>query len=384
MRLFFERTLRILDKSEDITFICAGVGVTFKTDEKLFAGWTKYYFAEYFEQSDKIVLNNKVYATGNGKIFQTAKKITSIFKCDANINTFKIDANLDFICCKNELPSKDEFTYYFLDKQKKCVLIIVSLNYIEAKYIPMRVIRALISLLLANKGWFYFHSACLVYKGFGIGIIGNKLAGKTTCIMNLMYKNGYNLLSNDKIALEKKDGVVNAQGFPIAIGVRIGTIRLFSILRQTTQNTEYFNPDTTIKKYRHLTHFQLKDIDKKIFFLPKEIVSVFNVSIVPTAPIRLLLIPQYDNTLHKPKLIKLSQQKTKAILQNQYLPNICPEQNFIEKFIGLDKRKLKVKYNTFIENAQHTIPCYKLIHNESTNKESACLVQNLIDKLFAA
>ena len=79
-------------------------------------------------------------------------------------------------------------------------------------------------LLLIEKGWLPFHSAACIWNDTGICILGDKFAGKTSTLVNLLTRPGARFVSNDNLFLRDGGTFLEGCGFPNNAGLRIGIL----------------------------------------------------------------------------------------------------------------------------------------------------------------
>ena len=68
----------------------------------------------------------------------------------------------------------------------------------------MQILRALSKWLLLEQGWIPLHSACAAKNGRTICVTGGKASGKTSTLLNLLARNGCDLVAVDKFLI--RDG----------------------------------------------------------------------------------------------------------------------------------------------------------------------------------
>lgn len=75
-----------------------------------------------------------------------------------------------------------------------------------------------------NEGTVILHASCAFRNGAAYLITGPKGSGKTTTIMELVHRFGYQIMSGDKTFLFEKNGVLMASGWPDYPHIGIGTL----------------------------------------------------------------------------------------------------------------------------------------------------------------
>ncbi len=190
--------------------------------------------------------------------------------------------------------------------------------------------------LLQLDGYTIIHGACIAKDNKAIIISGNKRAGKTTTMLNLL-KRGYNYVSNDRIAIKRINDTIVAIGIPFSMGI---------IKSDITAN---INPD----------EFKIdKDGDKeKIYVENYQIPKVLNVNIQPTAIVKSIIVPSYDQNT-KSLNISVLDNPIAYLGDNIMTDNSIPE----DKSFLNDIFKVDYKSCDYID----LIPTYLVIQNKYT------------------
>lgn len=177
----------------------------------------------------------------------------------------------------------------------------------EKKYYIYRFIRKLFLILELSKGKKILHSGCVEYGGNGIAIMGNKFAGKTTTIINLIKDENFSYVSNDKVVLEISEGSLYATGIPIAMGIRLGTL-----IKAMGLNSEIL---PSMKSDNQNIDF----CDQKKYIQSWNIESFFRTHITKKVKLRMFLIPRYEKDITRLVVNKISEHEMKDYIYSQFL-----------------------------------------------------------------
>lgn len=112
---------------------------------------------------------------------------------------------------------------FLVDKERKILQV---LEPIDMKWLPQILTRLTRDALrnLAYHKMHYLHGAFVVYKDYGVCILGEKRGGKTTSILNILSSDESAFISNDDVSVAYNDGTWEAFGWPRSISVRKDSI----------------------------------------------------------------------------------------------------------------------------------------------------------------
>ena len=240
--------------------------------------------------------------------------------------------------------------------------------------VVMRAIRSTIIRGIQESGCRFLHASAVSRGPKCVLIAGDKFAGKTTTMTQLLLR-GCDFLSNDKVAVSVVGTKLRAQGFPIAAGIRRGTClwlaeRGYSHLHElaTAQRdvfvappSEEFNPD-----------------DARIRVHPEDLARAFGVGIAGECEIACIVVQSF--TPEGPAGIRrLDSRSIKVALERMWLNDwsaILPEHDFMSALeptnttVG-DRHSGKWPTN---------VPVYQVGQSLLDGSLSADLVMGIIDK----
>ncbi|MBV8687175.1 MAG: hypothetical protein JOZ90_15035 [Alphaproteobacteria bacterium] len=133
-----------------------------------------------------------------------------------------------------------------------------------------RLVRNRLSSDWSLAGGAYLHAGCVTIGGVGVVILGDKFAGKTTQICELVSR-GARFTSNDRIFLFPNGRVV---GLPVSVNIRPGTLERYDSLR-AWRSAGLPNP--------HRVGMNVPDSDVSLSVA--QFADAFRATISPTAPL---------------------------------------------------------------------------------------------------
>ncbi len=377
------------ETGEAVSFACSGVAVTFKTNIKGVLDWLLSYFHGYFFPCRAIPSDAAVYAIISKQCFDIVLRSGCMERLALDENgsaIVQVTSNVDLVLqlCGEDAPGV--FSATFLDRERRDVLIVLPEDFAGMERIPMRVVRAFIILLLAEKGWSYVHCGCLVSNGIGIGLVGPKGAGKTTTLLNVLLGNKYGFLANDKVAMQAKGAGIEVLGFPIASGVRVGTLLALPRLRSSLvgpvdRGKERCGGETDDWMHQLPRLQDEKESVRRVHVTPVELCARLNVKVVPNTLLRVLIEPRYELGRERPHLTEMSSAQARRCLQRQYLTTLTERQAFLDSLVTIDKAQMQRRFSALVDHMQRSVVFYRLYQSEKTNDQVLELCQEVINRL---
>lgn len=221
---------------------------------------------------------------------------------------------------------------------------------------------SIFGLFFEQKGYLYFHAACVDKCSNGIAIIGERNSGKTT-LLNILLQNGFNFVSNSHLGIKTFDNNLVGLGSPSRIGIRLGTLK--TVLNNTTlqaiiRGTE-FKHKFDINDIKHnLSFYESRKFNIKI----NELKEIYNINLINKTNIKFILIPVYMPELQHIQIKSLNkEEKIETLLKSvrkgsydtiRYMDNL-----FINKHNSLSR----------LTNIANNVPVYKIFQNEKNINE---------------
>lgn len=210
------------------------------------------------------------------------------------------------------------------------------------------IIRDVIQKTFENSGGVFFHAASVINPktGKSIVLLGDKGAGKTTILLELLAKYKYEKHCLDRIFFKKNENIIDSYQWPTLFNVGIGSLSRYEDLK-------YLVPDKYNRDYCFNDFWQ---IEEKVTIEPKDLKYSFG---KPIAEVEMLIFPYRD--LKKPTRIrKLEKNEILSELEKScFSPN---DPNFIDwhKFVINDVGEILNNCKRVKELISKYIPSYSI------------------------
>ena len=235
---------------------------------------------------------------------------------------------------------------------------------------PFRQLRAWLVLEHRRRHWHFLHASAAAHLDRGVVVIGDKFAGKTSTLLWLLASGGFDLVANDQVAWREVGQLWKITGFPIAAGVRAGTLACFPQLRGSCADLI----DPGLRDEIDGSVSTLRWSDRKISLPPQRLASHFSSQVRIDVDLAMVLVPRYDATASRAWLERVPRAEAAALLQRcslDSLHSILPLQRFLE-FL---EPSFSDTSREAIGRLSDSVPVYGLVQNERTGDESAMLVR---------
>ncbi len=250
-----------------------------------------------------------------------------------------------------------------------------------------RSLRNMMKLLLIDKGWLPFHSAACTWNGIGICILGNKFAGKTSTLVNLLAQSGARFVSNDNLFLRDGGKHLEGCGFPNNAGLRIGTLLAHpGLVHWIEKTTDSFHPRMDAARFRHIvattSSDDLRSSPEKIVLLSTELAECLDVPIEHVAAIELFLVVQFDPSLERSRLAPITDpRQIREYLAANFRSLSKEKLDFLQSFFDFDDNTLQAAFDVLLEKFTSRVVVQELHQNANTNQHSAELVERLTQQM---
>lgn len=273
--------------------------------------------------------------------------------------------------------------YALLDARSALVALVLPPGHARFSSMSVvRVVRAMILLALREAGWGYLHAACVSIgaggggatagPGTGIALTGAKFAGKTTLALHLLAADaGWQLVSNDKLAVRVTPDGVRGRGFPIRMGIRAGSLqslgrRTEAALRQAARGGagRDAGPEGAALG------------PERIHVRPQDVAVHFATTVVPEASVRLIVEPHHNPRATRPRLVRLDRREALHLLATQYLPDltaVAERQSFLEA-LRPGGRLPAQEISALAQQLVEAVPVYRLHHDRRANRHAVALL----------
>ena len=374
---------RIQDQGHRTSLTFAGVTTAYQSDESATSEWIRRFFEGYFLPSDTPEPDATVYSTADAGLFALLQTYASQQPTPALGKNQYVDVpftdDVALIQAKATKVTPEEDVFQLLFKGQRRIVLVTSGNLEVRSEEAMQTLRSLIKWLLLEQGWIPMHSACVAKDGRAICITGAKASGKTSTLLNLLARNGCDLLAIDKFLIRDSGSRVEICGLPGKSGIRVGSaIAQPHVLTWLAEQTTPFFPNIGAEQVRHIaetnTPEQLRTRSEKVHLLPTELASLFQVSITPRAPLELVLIPVFDLGAAEARLVRAEPEQSAEMLMGCYAGLLSKGEGFLLHFFDLSDDVLKERLASLLDTYLPHIETYELHQNHTTNEQAAKLV----------
>jgi hypothetical protein len=378
---------RIQEQGHGMSLAYAGVTAAYQSDESATSEWIRRFFEGYFLPSDTSEPDATVCSTADAGLFALLRAYASQQATPALGKNEYADVPLTddvaLIQARATKVTPEEDVFQLLFKKERRVVLVTSGNLEVRSEEAMQTLRALIKWLLLEQGWIPMHSACVAKDGRAICITGAKASGKTSTLLNLLARNGCDLLAIDKFLIRGSGSHIEICGLPGKSGIRVGSaIAQPMVLTWIAEQPTPFFPHIGADQVRHIaetnTPEQLRTRSEKIHLLPAELAGLFKVSITPSAPLALVLIPVFDLGAAQARLVRAEPEQAAKMLMDCYSSLLGKGEGFLLHFFDLSDADLKEQLAALLRTLLPRVETCELHQNHTTNEQAAQLVAELL------
>jgi hypothetical protein len=190
----------------------------------------------------------------------------------------------------------------FYQKGKSKIYVIgMNKHFIECKDI----IENLTICHLEMNNYLMLHASCCSKNDKGVLIIGNSGQGKTTLMLYLVYKCGFDFVANDRVFVKICDTELKALSYPLQLAIGLGTFKEFKNIQRFLSN--YLKGIIT-DRIKEMNNF-------KVRFQPDELNELFSNKIRLNTSLSCIILPN----------INLETRTKLAFVNNELCANILDE-----------------------------------------------------------
>lgn len=373
-----------------LCFEYAGVATAYGSDESASGAWICRFFEGYFVPADARDGDAALYSTADPALFASLQELPLQKLAPGRPVAGKHDhAEIrltDSVTLVRKVAGKvrpREDVFLLLFTNERTIVLVTSGNVEVRREEGMQTLRALIKWLLLEQGWIPMHSACAAKYGRAVCVTGRKGSGKTSTLLNLLARNGCDLLAVDKFLIRDAGARLDVCGIPGKIGIRVGTaIVQPPVLAWLAGAADPFFPNISPQDVEHIaeTHTpeQLRTRDEKIHMTPAELAALFGGSITPTAPLGLVLIPVFDPSLDDTRLVPAGRDEVASLLMECYVSLHSKGEDFLLHFFDLSDTLLERRLAALLVEHLPRVAAYEVQQNHRTNERTAALVAGLV------
>ncbi len=363
----------------------AGVSFAYGSDESASVEWICRFFEGYFLIGSPRAVDAAVYSTADRALFAALQELVpeqpAVGKHDYAEIPFMGSVALVRRVAGKSRPREDVFLLLFTEE--RTIVLVTSGTFEVRREEGMQTLRALSKWLLLEQGWIPMHSACAAKNGRTICVAGRKGSGKTSTLLNLLARNGCDLVAVDKFLIRDTGAHLEVCGIPGKIGIRVGTaIVQPQVLAWLAEAEAPFFPNISLDEVQQIaatnTPEQLRTRDEKLHMTPAELAGLFRRSITPRAPLDLLLIPFFDLCLEDSQLRPADREEATGLLRESYVSLLSKGEGFLQHFFDLSDAVLEQRLAALLRTHLPELACYEVHQNHRTNERTADLVAELL------
>ena len=372
-------------RGDQLCFEYAGVSTAYGSDDGASGEWISRFFEGYFLPADAGDVDAAVYSTADPELFRALQELVpgepAIGKYGYAEIPFTDSVTLVRKVAAKVRPREDVFLLLFTED--RTIVLVTSGSLAVRREEGMQTLRALGKWLLLEQGWIPMHSACAAKNGRTVCVTGGKGSGKTSTLLNLLARNGCDLVAVDKFLIRERGEQLEVCGIPGKIGIRVGTaIVQPQVLAWLTEATAPFFPNISPEDVLHIaatnTPEQLRTRDEKIHMTPAELVALFRGSITPTAPLGLLLIPVFDLSVGDSRLLRADPEEATRLLRECYVSLLSKGEGFLCHFFDLSDAVLEQRLAALLGRHLPEVAAFAVHQNHRTNERTAELIAGLL------
>lgn len=375
----------IRGRGNHLCFEHGGARTAYGSDESDTGTWISRFLEGYFRPSDTGQADAAVFSTADAELYASLQDLVpsqpAVGKHDYAEIPFTDSVALVRKVAGKVSPREDVFLLLFTEE--RMIVVVTSGNVAVRREEGMQILRALGKWLLLEQGWIPLHSACAAMNGRTICVSGGKGSGKTSTLLNLLARNGCDLVAVDKFLVRDGGAHLDVCGIPGKIGIRVGTaIVQPQVLTWLTDATAPFFPNISPQDVAHIvatnTPEELRTRDEKIHLTPAELSTLFGRSITPTAPLGLLLIPDFDLSVPDARLVPAEPDQAITLLMECYVSLVSKGEGFLRHFFDLSDALLEQRLAELLRTYLPEVASYEVHQNHTTNERTAELVADLL------
>jgi hypothetical protein len=376
-------------------FEYAGARLGFHSDDPAMLDWFSTVFGGYFTVTSSRDTDAVVYSSRDPAVFQFLKEAATVHgrprsehetECAVD-DRHQVIHRRAYTRKAYEAEDRLEENCFVLSQPDRGVLISSSGTATDPYVIVWRCLRNMMRLLLMEKGWLTFHSAACVWNGTGICILGNKFAGKTSTLLNLLSRPGASLVTNDKLFVRTAGGRLEGLGFPNNAGLRIGALVAYPKLADLVEKgTDSFFSQVGAEAFRDIVATtpadELHSRPERISLLPTELAQQLDIPIQPVTDIEVFLVVQFDPSLEQARLTPVTDpQQVRDHLGINFRGADKVKQDFLHGLFDLHVSTSSSALADLLNAVAARVAVLELRQNANTNDHAAELVREFTQRL---
>jgi hypothetical protein len=368
-----------------ICFEYAGVSTAYRSDESGTSEWMTRFFEGYFEPSEGRGGDVTVYSTGDAALHASLQGSAPELLGNGRGEHRRIPLtdSVTLVRKRAGTSAPRDDVFLLLSSEERRIVLVAAGHPDVRRDEGMQLVRAAVKWLLLEQGWIPMHSACAARDGRAVCITGPKASGKTSTLLNLLARNGCDLLAVDKFLIRDGGAHLEVCGIPGKAGIRVGSaIVQPRVLDWLAQPSPSFFPHISAEEVQHIaatnTPAQLRTRAEKVHLLPTELAALFGRSIAPAAPLELVLIPAFDPDIEEARLTATRPEPAIRMLTECYVGLASKGEDFLLHFFDLDDTPIQQRLAAALSKHVPRIATYEVCQSHRTNEQATELVAELL------
>jgi hypothetical protein len=213
----------------------------------------------------------------------------------------------------------------FVEQPSRVVSFVTAGEDDEAPFEAARLIRALLTGALEERGLFVVHAGAVRVGGRGVLICGPKRAGKTTLVCALAETAGAEFIANDRVYVGAVEERLRLQGWPMSVRIGIGTCLASPGLRaQLRPGSTFAYPQTGWEPAAGISEVDARRLARtpdapKVELIPSELARALDTAVVGSADLGCVVLPRYGAHAPPAELVPVAPGEAAARLRAQLL-----------------------------------------------------------------
>jgi hypothetical protein len=362
-----------------------GITTAYCSDEDTSGAWIAQFLDGYFLPTRvSIEAEATVYSTADAELFGELQRVVSEPRLGKDDHVaVHLTGDVVLVHTRATKVTPEEDVYRLLLIKQRSVVLVTSGNSEVRREEGMQTLRSLGKWLLLERGWIPMHSACAARHGRAICVSGYKASGKTSTLLNLLEKNGCDLVAIDKFLVRDAGSGLETLGIPGKCGVRVGSaVGHPRLLDWLAEEPAPFFPHPSADLVQHIaashTAEELRSHREKINLLPAELVQLFRTRVTSTAPLELLLIPVFDLGVKESRLVPAQPEQALEMLMGCYTGLLSKGEDYLLHLVEVSDAVLQERLAAMLSMYLPVVRAYHLVQNHTTNEQTAELLEGVL------
>lgn len=268
-------------------------------------------------------------------------------------------------------------SYFFCFESSEQVVVVIDADSADSPMVAVRSLRSMLLLRIERGGELFLHAAGVARGEKCVLIVGNRFAGKTTTMIDLLLR-GFDFVTNDKVSLRVADDQsgITAQGFPVAIGVRVGTLAGLRDPGRLLESacTRFTPADLARVVAAHPDN--LHRLNMRIRCYPAKLARVCGSRVAARRRLAGIIVSQYrpGAECHSERIHRSNVAHSLDLVRLDGIEAVSPEHGFF-RALGSDAL---VTPDVRIEDLIEKVPVYTITQNEGSSAKTAALVTQIL------